>query len=355
MRRGPGRALADVAPTSDRHCHLTNRCGDVTHVATVTNRRGQVTYRRSMDPLTQPRLLSPGDRVRVVAPAGPVPPARLDRGLAWLRSLGLEVVEGDALRAASGHGLDFVAGDDDRRRADLVDGLLDPATRAVIAARGGDGTPRLLDGLPWRALARAEPTIVAGLSDLTCLHQAVAARLGWASLWSPMPGTRVLGGDHPDEWSRTGLAAALGVGAPPDVELVGTTLRPGAPVTAPLVGGTLALLSAMAGTAGWQPATGAIAILEDVGERAYRIERFLTHLERAGFFHGCVGVALGDLTDCAPRLQVEATVADFVGRLGLPAVGALSFGHGPRQASLWLGRPATLDPDTARLHQPLPT
>ncbi|HKJ55059.1 MAG TPA: LD-carboxypeptidase [Nitriliruptoraceae bacterium] len=308
-----------------------------------------------MDPLALPRLLSPGDRVRVVAPAGPVPPARLERGLAWLRSLGLDVVEGDALRARSGHGLDFVAGDDDQRRADLVDGLLDPATRAVIAARGGDGTPRLLDDLPWKELARAEPTIVAGLSDLTCLHQAVAARLGWASLWSPMPGTHVLGGDDPDEWSRAGLAAALGVGAPRGVDLVGTTLRPGVAVSAPLVGGTMALLSAMAGTAGWQPATGAIAILEDVGERAYRIERFLTHLERAGFFDGCLGVAFGDLTDCAPQAQVEATIADFVGRLGLPAVGGLSFGHGPRQASLWLGRPATLDPATARLHQALPT
>ncbi len=312
-----------------------------------------------MDPLTLPRLLSPGDRVRVVAPAGPVPAPRLDRGLAWLRHRGLEVVEGDALRATTGHGLDFLAGDDAARQADLLAGLLDPATRAVIAARGGDGTPRLLDDMPWTDLARTEPTIIAGLSDLTCLHQAVAATLGWASLWSPMPGTAVLGGGTPDQWSRDGLAGALGlaVASGPrrgDLTLTGTSLHPGGPVTAPLVGGTLALLSAMVGTTGWQPATGAIAILEDVGERAYRIERFLTHLRRAGFFDGCAGIAFGDLTDCGPPDQVAAVVADFVAGLGIPAVGGLSFGHGARQASLWLGRPATLDAITATLHQPRP-
>lgn len=313
-----------------------------------------------MEPLTLPRLLSPGDRVRVVAPAGPVPRGHLDRGLAWLRHVGLDVVEGDALWVRGGHGLDFMAGDDAARRDDLLAGLLDPATRAVIAARGGDGTPRLLDAMPWEALAGIEPTIIAGLSDLTCLHQAVAAHLGWASLWSPMPGTAVLGGDVPDQWSRAGLTGALGLHQQArrrqdrDRTLTGTCLHAGSPVTAPLVGGTLALLSAMAGTAGWQPATGAIAILEDVGERAYRIERFLTHLRRAGFFDGCVGVAIGDLTDCEPADQVAAVLADFVAELEIPTVGGLSFGHGARQASLWLGRTATLDPTTATLHQAQP-
>ncbi len=307
-----------------------------------------------MDALRLPRLLEPGDRVTVVAPAGPVPADRLDGGLAWLRDAGLVVEEGASLQATSGHGLAFLAGDDGRRRDDLVTALLDPDVRAVVAARGGDGTPRLLDDLPWDDLATTEPTIVAGLSDLTCLHQALAARLGWASLWSPMPGTSVLGGDEPDGWSRDGLLGALSATTTTPLVLSGRARVTGAPVTAPLVGGTLALLSAMVGTAGFQPARGAIALLEDVGERPYRLERFLTHLRRAGFFDGVVGVAIGDLTDCRPVDQVAAVVADAVDDLGVPVVEGLSFGHGPRQASLWLGRPATLDATTATLAQPRP-
>lgn len=306
--------------------------------------------RRGTDPLVRPPFLRDGDRVVVLAPAGPVPVERLDRGLAWLRSVGFDVVEGAALRARGGHGLDFLAGADDRRRDDLVTALLDPTVRAVIAARGGDGTPRLLDDLPWDRLATVEPTIVAGLSDLTCLHQALAGRLGWASLWSPMPGTAVLGGDTPDQGSRDGLLAAL-VGSADPLRLTGTTLAGGAVVTAPLVGGTLALLSAMVGTPGFRPATGAIAVLEDVGERPYRLERFLTHLRRAGFFTGCRGIAFGDLVDCEPVAQTAAVVRDFVATIDLPAVGNLPFGHGSAQASLWLGRDATLDPGHATLSQ----
>lgn len=307
-----------------------------------------------MRPLILPRLLSPGDRVAVVAPAGPVPPDRLDRGLAWLRTAGLEVVEGAALRATSGHGVGFMAGSDDERRRDLVAALLDPDVRAVIAARGGDGTPRVLDDMPWDELARTEPTVVAGLSDVTCLHQALAARLGWASLWSPMPGTAVLGGATPDVGSRLGLLGALGLGAPERLVLTGTTLVAGDRVTAPLVGGTLALLSAMVGTAGFQPAAGAIAVLEDVGERPYRLERFLTHLRRAGFFADCLGIAIGDLTDCTPVAETQAVVHDFATATGIPTVQHLAFGHGPHQASLWLGRVATLDPAAGTLAQDRP-
>lgn len=310
--------------------------------------------------LIMPPLLEPGDRVAVVAPAGPVDEARLERGLAWLRGAGLTIVEGRSVRSHGGHGLPFLAGDDDARRADIAEALLDPDVRAVLAARGGDGTPRLLDRLPWEELATVAPTIVAGLSDLTCLHQALAARLGWASLWSPMPGSEVLAGDDPDAWSREGLLHALGLGdgdgdgdgAPGPLE--GRTLVEGPPVAAPLVGGTLALLSTMAGTPGAHPATGAIAVLEDVGEQAYRLERFLTHLRRCGFFEGVAGVAVGDLTECGPEADVSAVIVDRLADLGVSVVTHLPFGHGPRQASLWLGRPATLDPAASTLTQPPP-
>lgn len=321
-----------------------------------------------MQPLRLPRLLRPGDRVAVIAPAGPLDPRRLERGVEWLRDAGFDVVVGSQARATSGHGMQFLAGPDVDRRHDLVTALLDPEVRAVVAGRGGDGTPRLLDALPWGRLATTEPTIVAGLSDITALHQAVAARLDWATLWSPMPATEVLagagtaagpepaadGGGRVDEWSRAGLLRALRDESAADLLLEGTTLVEGRPVTAPLVGGTMALLSSMAGTAGFHPASGAIAVIEDIGERAYRIERFLTHLRRAGFFDDVVGVAVGDLVDCRPPDQVAVVVTERLGDLGVPVVTDLPFGHGRRQASLWLGRNATLDPAAGTLSQAHP-
>lgn len=307
-----------------------------------------------MDPLTRPSLLTDGARVRVVAPAGPVPVAALDRGMAWLRGLGWEVVEGASLRATRGHGVGFLAGQDGSRHDDLVAGLLDPETRAVLAARGGTGTPRLLDDLPWGRLARLEPTIVVGSSDLTALHQAVARRLGWASLWAPMPAGPCLAGPDPDPWSRRGVVEALDTGPHPDLVLTGSTWRAGPVVSAPLVGGTIAVLSALQGTDTSLAGRGAIVVLEDVGERPYRLQRFLTHLRRTGFLDGAVGFALGQFVDCRPVEDTRSVLLDALGGRAVPVVADLTFGHGDRQASLWLGRSATLDPDRGTLTQRRP-
>jgi muramoyltetrapeptide carboxypeptidase len=305
-----------------------------------------------------PALVEPGDKVAVVAPSGPVLPDRLERGLAWLRSCGLEPVEGPGLRHRGGHGMEFVAGDDATRLADLVEAWCDPNITAVLCARGGDGAPRLIEQMPWPRLATAAPKVFAGLSDITTLHQALASNLGVATLWSPMPATRALAGSDgtdPDSWSRQGLLdALLAQSSRPLSVLAGETMAGAGSVDAPLVGGTVSLLAATAGTPGAVPATGAIAVLEDVNEQPYRIERFLTQLRRSGFFDGVRAVACGDFVDCGSPAQLRAVLEDRLGDLGVPVVAGLPFGHGPRQGSLWLGRPATLDADRAMLAQPRP-
>lgn len=307
-----------------------------------------------------PRLLTPGSRVAVIAPSGPVLEDRLDRGLAWLRAAGFEPVEGAGLRHRGGHGMGFFAGDDATRATDLADAWCDPDVDAVLCARGGDGAPRLIERLPWARMRDAAPKVFAGLSDITTLHQAFASRLDVATLWSPMPATPVLAGASPDvpgdETSRRGLVQALSA-RPDGSELVldsGEPLTGTRAVTAPLVGGTVSLLAAMAGTPGAVPARGAIAVLEDVDEQPYRVERFLTQLRRSGFFDGVAGIACGDFVRCGDRDQLRSVLQDRLGDLGVPVVLGLPFGHGPRQASLWLGRPATLDPGTGTLRQPRP-
>jgi muramoyltetrapeptide carboxypeptidase len=306
-----------------------------------------------------PPLLGPGSRVAVVAPSGPPLEDRLDRGLAWLRAAGLEPVESRGVRHRGGHGLDFFGGDDATRTADLADAWCDPDIDGILCARGGDGAPRLIERLPWTRMREARPKVFAGLSDITTLHQAVATRLGLATLWSPMPATPVLAGASTqtpaDASSRRGfLDALLTTPEVPEVVLTGETSRGSGPVTAPLVGGTVSLLAAMAGTPGAAPARGAIAVLEDVNEEPYRIERFLTQLRRSGFFDGVVGVAGGDFVRCGAGDRLRRVLEDRLGDLGVPVVLGLPFGHGPQQASLWLGRPATLDAASGTLRQPRP-
>ncbi|MFF5990793.1 S66 peptidase family protein [Prauserella flavalba] len=288
--------------------------------------------------------LRPGDTVALVAPAGPVPAERLDAGVAVMESWGLRVRCFPGVRARHPQ-LSYLAGTDAQRAAEFQEAWLDPDVKAVIAARGGYGCHRMLGTVDWAALRAAEPTLFAGSSDTTALHDAIGVHLGLPTLFSPMPATT-----HFDAEAAEGLRAALFT---PDIVRV---LRgPGAETLVPgrargtLVGGNLSLLAAGLGTPECRQARGGIALLEDVGEELYRIDRLLTQLVRAGLFDGVHGIALGSWTGCASPESVRALVLERLGPLGVPMVWNLGFGHHAGALTVPLGVPAQLDADAASL------
>jgi muramoyltetrapeptide carboxypeptidase len=112
------------------------------------------------------------------------------------------------------------------------------------------------------------------------------------------------------------------------------------------------MLAAELGTAtGRGSAEGGIVLLEDVDEKAYRVDGYLTHLRRAGWFDGVAGVVLGSWKDCEP---VEDVMLDRLTDLGVPVVSELGFGHGDSSLTVPLGLPATLDADSATLTVDVP-
>lgn len=310
-------------------------------------------------PLLRPPAVRPGDRVAVVAPSGVVDPDRLRRGVRWLGSLGLDVVVGRHALDRGGHGLAHLAGADADRAADLQDAWCDPRVAAVVVARGGTGAARLADLLDWAAMAAAGPRLLVGSSDATALHLAVGGRLGLASVFGPVAAGELLAGpEGPEPRSAEHLAQAL---MHPERDLVLTAAAAERPapgprrrVEAPLVGGTLSLLTAAVGTADQPSAAGAILVLEDVGEAPYRLDRALTHLRRCGVLDGVLGIACGDWAGCGPPADVRAVLVDRLGTLGVPLLLGLPFGHGSVQLSLPLGVTAVLDVSAGTLLVPPP-
>ncbi|MFD0664217.1 LD-carboxypeptidase [Thermocatellispora tengchongensis] len=168
-----------------------------------------------------------------MAPSGPVDPERLEAGVRMLEGMGLRVTTGKHVLDRAG----FLAGADADRAADLRRAWCDPEVRAVVCARGGYGATRLLGLLDWEAMARAEPKILLGSSDITALHQAFAVRLGVATCFGPMPASVLLTGDGgPEPRSHEHLAAALFRDRPLTVR-GDTVLAPGR-VVAPITGVT---------------------------------------------------------------------------------------------------------------------
>jgi muramoyltetrapeptide carboxypeptidase len=299
--------------------------------------------------LTRPRRLEPGDRAVVVAPSGPVPKDRLDAGCAILRDWGLDVVVAPHVLAVHDR-FAYLAGGDAERAGDLQDAWLDPSVAAVLCARGGYGVQRILDRLDWSEMRAVTPKVLAGYSDITALHEAVATRLGVATLHAPMVGAHVFLSDHQTaETFRRTLFEPESVRAM--TSPTAHTLVPGV-AHGITVGGCLGMLAAEVGTTtGRRNAAGGILLLEDVDEKAYRIDGFLTHLLRAGWLDGVAGVVLGSWKDCEP---VEEVMLDRLRGLGVPVVSELGFGHGDSSLTVPLGLPATLDADAATLTVDVP-
>ncbi|HEV2088135.1 MAG TPA: LD-carboxypeptidase [Cryptosporangiaceae bacterium] len=300
-----------------------------------------------LPPLIRPPRLRPGDRIAVVAPSGPVDRERLDAGCAVLRGWGLRVECMPHVLARHDR-LPYLAGSDDARAADLQQAWLDPSVAAVLCVRGGYGAQRIVDLLDWSRMRHQAPKIFAGSSDVTALHEAFATQLGVVTLFAPMVGSTAF---VDDATTREHLRRMLF--APESTRLL-TSARTepliGGRARGVTIGGTATLLAAGVGTPATRPAApGGIAILEDVTEDAYRLDRILTQLLRAGWFTGVTAVALGSWVDCEPSADVRALALDRLGGLGVPVVWELGFGHCLPQLTVPLGVRAELDADAGTL------
>ncbi|MCG8591655.1 MAG: LD-carboxypeptidase [Proteobacteria bacterium] len=267
------------------------------------------------------RPLSPGARIGLAAPAGPVDETRLAEGEAQLRALGYEVRRRSDLTERSG----YLAGSDERRAQELMDLVRDPDVGAIVCVRGGYGCHRIVSLLDPDAFRAARKPLV-GYSDVTTLllwQQRVAGVVGFHG---PMLERE---GGIPRRWAEAVTGLLAGADSPPTL-----SGRPGVAGTAEggLVGGSLSLVGASLGTP-WEVETeGAILMLEDVDELTFRVDRLLQQLVAAGKLAGVAGVGLGSFHRCGdPRLpvpSVEDVLREALGSLGVPVVFDLPFGHG---------------------------
>ncbi|HEX5560813.1 MAG TPA: DUF4031 domain-containing protein [Nocardioidaceae bacterium] len=297
--------------------------------------------RRPGRPLLRAPRLRVGDRVAVVAPAGPVLPERLEAGLSVLRSWGLDVVLGEHV-VGGDRRWEYLAAEDAARAGDLMRAWCDPDVSALVCARGGYGVHRMVDLLDWPALAKAGPKVLVGFSDVTALHQAFAAHLGMSTVHGPVVTSLGAGDDESRERLRSLLLDPV-----PGLSLTPTAARTvvGGQADGVLVGGNLALVAAEAGTPNRMPAAGSIAVLEDVDEPAYRLDRLLTQLLRSGWFDQVHGIVLGDFTGGLTTETLDDLARDRLGALGVPVVAGAAFGHAARNLAFPLGVRAHLDAD----------
>jgi muramoyltetrapeptide carboxypeptidase len=274
----------------------------------------------------------------VIAPAGPFDPASFKQGLAAIADLGLQ----PRFDPRISEGKRYLAGDDARRLAELNSAFRDPGTKAVFCARGGYGSMRLL---PRIDLSELPDKPLIGFSDITALHL-LWQREGRKSIHGPVV-TQL--GKQPDNVQRA-LGKLLFKGEPP--KLTGATAIRSGTVRGTLVGGNLSVLTRLLGTPYLPELRGTILLLEDVGERPYRLDRMFTHLRLSGLLDGVAGIALGQLTGCEEQdadYTADDVVREILSELPMPSAMGFPVGHAEPNLPLLLGSNYVLDADAGTL------
>jgi muramoyltetrapeptide carboxypeptidase len=286
------------------------------------------------------RYLSPGGRIELVAPAGPFDLDEFARGVARLRRH-YDVHHTPGILERQG----YLAGDDARRSAELHAALARPNVDAIMAARGGYGSTRILAQFSVSDVQRHAPLLV-GFSDLSALH-ALWARAEVGSLH----GNMVAGLGRCDEPLFARFCAALEGRFSERIGLL-ETLVPGV-AEGVLLGGNLAVLSALLGTPYFPPLDDAVLFLEDIGERPYRVDRMLTSWRDAGAFRAVRAVVLGNFAqaDAGPDgVTLAHVLSERLSDLGIPVAAGLRAGHVDDNLELPFGRRVTLDATAGCLH-----
>jgi muramoyltetrapeptide carboxypeptidase len=286
----------------------------------------------------KPLLLRPRDTVHVIAPAGPFDRPGFEAGLALISQRYTPVFRPDLFEAHR-----YLAGEDSRRQEEFSRALLDSGARAVFCARGGYGSMRLLPELP---LDESAPPALVGFSDITAVHLAMQA-VHRVSIHGPV--LTQLGKQPPDVHER--LFRLLESPEPPAPLTGNATFVPGT-AEGPLIGGNFSLVTRLLGTPYLPSLDGAVLLLEDIGERPYRLDRMWTHLRLAGAFERLSGIVLGDFTDCEEKNAVFTStevLRSLAEETGLPCAAGFPIGHGTLNYPVPLGTLVRLDAGEARL------
>jgi muramoyltetrapeptide carboxypeptidase len=288
-----------------------------------------------------PPPLRSGDKIGIISTARKISRKDLQPALDSLTEWGLKPVLGKNLFATDHQ----YAGTDAQRTADLQAMLDNPEIKAILCARGGYGTLRIIDEVDLRGLKK-DPKWIVGFSDVTTLTMA-CYNLGIATIHGPMAisWNGATGDENSRNYLRQMLFGELPVytATPLDHDLVRTGSGEGR-----LIGGNLSMLSQLIGTPTDFDTKGCVLFLEDLDEYLYHLDRMIVHLRRAGKFDRLAGLIVGGFSDLKDNdtpfgKTYGEIIAEAVSGYDYPVAFDFPVGHSPLNYPLIHGAKVRLE------------
>ena len=237
-----------------------------------------------------PPYLRPGDLIGITCPAGWITQQEIQPAVSLLEQWGFRVQVGDTV----GKKEFTFGGTDEQRTADFQKMLDDKNIRAILCARGGYGSVRIIDSLHFAKLA-AHPKWILGFSDITVLHSHLSHVVNIASIHSKMCNS------FPEDWSAAepqqrdsllSIRTAL-TGEPVKYVFEPNPANRSGTASGALTGGNLKTLESLSGTRSDISTAGRILFVEDTGEYLYSIDRMFWNLKRTGKLSGLKALIIG--------------------------------------------------------------
>jgi len=297
--------------------------------------------------MKRPRRLKSGDKVGVIAPAGPVDSKKLKKGLNVLEAMGFCPVLADHVLGKDR----YLAGPDEQRTQDLNSFFGDPEIKGIFCARGGYGASRVLPGLNSSVICK-NPKVFVGSSDISLILLFLVQQCSLVAFHGPMVAGNF--GHYPMPKSKRQFREILlGCKAGRRLTTKGASVFKAGIAEGKIIGGCLTLLCRSLGTP-WEVKTrNKILLLEDVNEPLYKIDGMLYHLKQAGKFKGVRGIIFGEMVNCQPSGKgggsFKEILVDVFAGSSFPILTNFPSGHGREMLTLPMGIEARLDTESKSL------
>jgi len=291
-------------------------------------------------PENRPLRLKKGDAVGIVAPASHFDLDIFHKGIAVLESMGFNPIMDDGLYEKE----NYFAGPDEHR-ADLINRYFsDKKIKAIICARGGFGSIRILSLLDFQSI-QANPKCFVGFSDITAILSVLSQKCGFTVFHGPNVTTLGKASQKIKDAFYSALATDRSVRMKAQKGII---LKSGA-ATGQVAGGNLTTLCHLLSTPYQSDFTDRLLLLEDTGEAPYRIDRMLTQMKLAGCFGGIAGLILGTFRGCGRKDEIYRIAFDAFQEYDIPMLAGFPVGHGQSNLMVPMGLTATMDTDLKEL------